>query len=196
MMASKVLRKQYIVDNMQYKMLLIMFIYILLGILLSGFLVFFPSIMGLADVGKEQYAAAKEVLLLHKRFWPAILVVTVILGGHSIFLFHRIFGPLYRFKCTMKDISQGDLSYNVKIRKNDFLKEEEDIMNNMITSLRKDLVSLKADNALLAESIRELYADLEDTDVPLDTVRDKVKEVRQKGEKLTRGFEIFKTDNS
>ena len=192
-MASKIKRKQYIVDNLQYKMLQIVIIYIMLGILVAGFLMFVPSILGLSGTGREKYEAAKEMLLLHQRFWPAMIVVTVILGGHSIFIFHRIFGPLYRFKCTMRDISQGDLSYNIKLRKNDFLKEEENIMNNMITSLRTELVSLKADNAHLAESIRELLADLEHPDISMDSVRDRVQDVKRKGEKLARGFEMFKT---
>lgn len=192
-MASKIKRKQYIVDNLQYKMLQIVIIYIMLGILLAGFLMFVPSILGLSGASSEKYAAAKEMLLLHKRFWPAMIVVTVVLGGHSIFIFHRIFGPLYRFKCMMRDISQGDLSYNIKLRKNDFLKEEEDIMNDMITSLRTELVSLKADNAHLAESIRELLADLENPDISMDSVRDRVQDVKRKGEKLAMGFELFKT---
>ncbi|MDY6896142.1 MAG: hypothetical protein SVO01_12130, partial [Thermotogota bacterium] len=97
------------------------------------------------------------------------------------------------FKCTMRDISQGDLSYNIKLRKNDFLKEEEDIMNDMITSLRTELVSLKANNAHLAESIRELLADLKNPDISIDSVRDRVQDVKRKGEKLAIGFEIFKT---
>lgn len=192
-MASKIKRRQYIVDKLQYKMLQIVIIYIMLGILLAGFLMFIPSILGLSDASSEKYAAAKEMLFLHKRFWPAMIVVTVILGGHSIFIFHRIFGPLYRFKCTMRDISQGDLSYNIKLRKNDFLKEEEGIMNDMITSLRTELVSLKTDNAHLAESISELLADLEDPDISMNSVRDRVQDVKRKGEKLARGFEMFKT---
>lgn len=192
-MTSKIKRKQYIVDKLQYKMLQIMIIYIMLGILLAGFLMFIPSILGLSGAGREKYEAAREVLLLHQRFWPAMIAVTVILGGHSIFIFHRIFGPLYRFKCTMRDISKGDLSYNIKLRKNDFLKEEEEIMNDMITSLRTKLVYLKADNAHLSGSIHELLADLENPDTSMDSVRDRVQDVKRKGEKLAGNFEIFKT---
>lgn len=192
-MTSNIMRKQFIVDNLQYKMLLIIVIYILLGVLLAGLIMFFPSILALSAEGKEQYAAAKEILALHKRFWPAVFIVTVIIGGHSIFLFHRIFGPLYRFKKTMEDITRGDISYNIKLRKNDFLKDEEVVMNGMITSLRNSLESLKEDNRLLEQSIAELDTVVEAPDTSLETVRDKVNEIQQKRKKIKQGLEFFKT---
>lgn len=192
-MGLKVMRKQYIVDNLQYKMLLIMVIYVVLGILVAGFIMFLPSFIGLSAEGKEQVEAAKEILTLHKRIWPAVIIVTVIIGGHSIFLFHRIFGPLYRFKETMRDISQGDVSYNIKIRKNDFLKEEENVMNEMIDSLRKKLESLKGNNTQLDKALQDLSSDLEDPNVSVETVSTKVEEIRLKCEKLKQNLEVFKT---
>jgi methyl-accepting chemotaxis protein len=193
-MSLRVMRKQYIVDNMQYKILLIMVIYVLLGVLLAGIIMFFPSFMSLSADGTEQVEAAKEILTLHKRLWPAIIVVTIIICGHSIFLFHRIFGPLYRFKKTMKDIIQGDVSCNIKLRKNDFLKEEEDVINEMITSLRKRLESLKGDNKQLNKALQDLFSDLEDPNVSTETVRRKMEAIRLLSEKLKKHLEVFKTD--
>ncbi len=197
-MAFNIPRKKYIVDShVQYKVLAIIVTYIFAAVLLTGFLMFIPSILGLSGkVGEEQYAAAREILVLHKRFWPSILTVVVLFGGHSIFVFHRLFGPLYRFKSTLKQVADGDLSFNFTIREKDFLKEEEKIMNEMINSLRASIGTLKKDNSLFFESINQLASELDSKDVSLETVKNRMSEIRQQEEKIVRGFDSFKIDKS
>jgi len=199
MMASQVKRKQFIVDKQaQYKVLAVIAIYMMVAVLLTGFLMFIPSFIELSssEVTDRQYSAAKEVLMLHKRFWPSVLIVVVLLGGHSIYLFHRLFGPLYRFKSTMKEISKGDFSFNIKLREKDFLKEEEKLMNEMINSLRENIGTLKKDNTILFESINQLASELDGKDVSLETVKNRMSDIRQQEEKIVRGFDSFKIDNS
>jgi methyl-accepting chemotaxis protein len=197
-MTNKKPRKKYIVDSsVQYKVLAVIVIYIFVAILLTGFLMFIPSILGLSSkVGQEQYAAAKEVLMLHKRFWPSILIVVVLLGAHSIYLFHRLFGPLYHLNNALKQITGGDLSFTFKIRKKDFLKREEKIMNELLSSLREKLGPLKKDNALLLESITQLSAELDSQDMSLDSVKNRISDIQLQQEKIAHGFDSFKIDNS
>lgn len=197
-MAMNFPRKKYIVDSrVQYKVLAVIVVYIFAAVLLTGFLVFIPSFLGLSGkVGEEQYAAAREVLFLHKRFWPSILIVVVLLGGHSIYLFHRLFGPLYRLKNSLKQIADGNLSLNFTTRKKDFLKEEEAIMNTMINSLREKVGTLKKDNTLLLEAINRLASELEGNEISLETVKNRMSDIRQQEEKIVRGFGFFKIENS
>lgn len=198
-MASFLKRKQYIIDKqMQLKVLVVIAIYMMVAVLLTGFFMFIPSFIALSgsEITPQQYSAAKEVLVLHKRFWPSVLIVVVLLGGHSIFLFHRLFGPLYRFKSVMREVAEGDLSFNFKLREKDYLKEEEKTLNNMITGLREKIEKLKADNNSLAEIINQTVTELENTDVPPEKIRDKVAEIQHLEQKITQGLDTFKTDKA
>ena len=70
-----------------------------------------------------------------------ILVVEgiILIAGFSalsIFLSHRIAGPVYRFEKSVRAISSGDLSFQIKLRKTDELKDLADDINKMIGNLR------------------------------------------------------------
>ena len=187
-------RKKYVVNKEQYKVTAVIVLYNVLAIFLAGVLVFLPSFIGLSSSmhSSQQVAAAQEIIVLHKRFWPAIIIVAAILGTHSIFFFHRFFGPLYRFKVTLKEVAKGDLSFNFGLRNKDFLTEEKEIINDMISNLRGNLVDLKQDNEALVSSIQQLESSLEDQETSLDTVRGKVKEIQENADKVSQGFEYFK----
>lgn len=121
-MALIVFCQTWIVDSIQYKVLAITTLYILVALLPSGCLIFLPSIPELLSdrAPGEQQQAAREMLILHKWFWPAILIVTALLGLHSTSIFHRIFGPLHRFWIIFNKVAEGDLSTLIKIRKDRF----------------------------------------------------------------------------
>ena len=197
-MLNEVPRRKFIVDSSrQYKVLALIAIYVFIAVLLTGALMFLPSIIGLSNkVGQEQYAAAKEVLVMHKRFWPSIFIVVVILGGHSIFLCHRLFGPLYRMNKALKHVSEGNLNYDFKLRKKDFLKQEEKNMDAMIHSLREKIGTLKKDNIHLQTSLNQLSSALDNQDISLETVKEKLVEICRQEEKIVQGFDSFRIDNN
>ena len=53
----------------------------------------------------------------------------------SIFVSHRIAGPVYRFERSAKVIAEGDLSLRIRLRKGDELQELADAFNQMTESL-------------------------------------------------------------
>jgi hypothetical protein len=111
------------------------------GLMIVAFLavfLFVPDIIRLHDEGLSisiRAAAADKILLLHSRVWPAVIALICVLGLHSFRAFHRIVGPLYRFRWAFDQIRNGDLSLRVKIRKKDYLHMEEAGLNNMIEML-------------------------------------------------------------
>lgn len=187
-------RKKYVVNKEQYKVTAVIVLYNVLAIFLAGVLVFLPSFIGLSSSmhSSQQVAAAQEIIVLHKRFWPAIIIVAAILGTHSIFFFHRFFGPLYRFKATLKEVAKGDLSFNFGLRKKDFLTEEKEIINDMISTMRENLSDLKQKNEILVQSIQQLDSAISDQDASLESIREQVHELKENGDNVIQGFEKFK----
>jgi len=80
-------------------------------------------------------AAAERILTLHMRVWPSIIAVICIFGLHSFRTFHRIIGPLYRFRWAFNKIGKGDLNFRVKLRTKDYLIKEEEMFNEMVDAI-------------------------------------------------------------
>jgi methyl-accepting chemotaxis protein len=66
-----------------------------------------------------------------------------VLGIHSVRIFHRLIGPLYRFRWAFAKIGEGDLSFRVQIRKNDYLQKEKKTLNEMIDALARQCESMQ-----------------------------------------------------
>lgn len=147
-MTVKTRRKQYsIVDrSLQYRVLAIILTYSLVIVLFLAVCLFIPDILAMAnqDLSLEMRAAAADRLLtLHSRVWPAIIAMVCVLGIHSVRIFHRLIGPLYRFRWAFSKIGNGDLNFRVKIRKSDYLHREEEALNQMIEGLSERCESLQ-----------------------------------------------------
>jgi methyl-accepting chemotaxis protein len=147
-MTVKTRRKQYsIVDrSLQYRVLAIILMYSLVIVLFLAVCLFIPDILAMNDQGlslEMRTAAADKLLTLHSRVWPAIIAVVCVLGIHSVRIFHRLIGPLYRFRWAFSKIGNGDLNFRVKIRKSDYLHREEEALNQMIAGLSEQCESLQ-----------------------------------------------------
>ncbi|MFH1612124.1 MAG: methyl-accepting chemotaxis protein [bacterium] len=66
-----------------------------------------------------------------------LFILTILI---SIYISHKIFGPVYRIKKTINDIGHGDLSKKIKLRKFDELKDLVEVINQMIQN-QNELVS-------------------------------------------------------
>ncbi len=62
-----------------------------------------------------------------------ILVIAVL----SIFVSHKIAGPVFRLENSAKQIAQGDLTQDVQLRYGDELRDLSEAFNTMTESLRK-----------------------------------------------------------
>jgi methyl-accepting chemotaxis protein len=126
--------------------LAIILIYSLVIVIFLAVCLFVPDILAMAnqDLSLEMRAAAADRLLtLHSRVWPAIVAMVCVLGLHSVRIFHRLIGPLYRFRWAFAKIGNGDLNFRVKIRKSDYLHREEEALNQMIEGLSERCESLQ-----------------------------------------------------
>lgn len=72
-----------------------------------------------------------------------ILILFALLGVGTIFLSHKIAGPLYRFDQSFRAVAQGDLSLRVHLRKGDEARELTQSFNAMMESLEGSVRHLK-----------------------------------------------------
>jgi len=64
-----------------------------------------------------------------------LVIIVIFVAILSIFVSHRIAGPVYRFEKSAKIIAEGDLSLRIRLRKGDELQELADAFNQMTESL-------------------------------------------------------------
>ncbi len=76
---------------------------------------------------------------------PAVLYTNlfnfVVVGLATVFvtlyISHKIAGPLYRFETDLKMIAEGDLKHRIRLREGDQLKDLADSLNLFISTLEK-----------------------------------------------------------
>jgi len=73
-----------------------------------------------------------------------VLLVTLMNIGGAVYFAHRISGPLYRIKQSLRKVGEGDLSVLINLRENDELQELKDEFNEMVNNLRERVVSVEA----------------------------------------------------
>jgi methyl-accepting chemotaxis protein len=88
----------------------------------------------------------------------------------------NIAGPVYVIARDLEKLGNGDLSFEMHLRKHDAFQESVDIMNSAVTSLRDKVISLQ-------KLARELEEKTETT------------EARQLAQQLTRELASFRTES-
>ncbi|MBF0386765.1 MAG: hypothetical protein HQL20_02785 [Candidatus Omnitrophica bacterium] len=105
-----------------------------------------------------------------------IVIVTLLVGAATVavtlFMSHKIAGPLYRFKETLKELVAGNFTSQVRLRKGDELSAFSDEFNQMIAVIGEKVRALEhrlswikknidsIGEANISESKRREYADL------------------------------------
>lgn len=105
-----------------------------------------PNLVGL-------YQTRKEVLLLLLISQGTFLGLTFII---SLFLGHRIAGPLYKLRLTFAKARDGDLGGELHFRKFDHFKEVAEDYNTMISAIRSriDKASAQVEKSMQNEQLR------------------------------------------
>jgi len=109
----------------------------------------------------EKAEAARTLLLLHSKVWPGIGGIILLFGALSIFITHKIAGPLYRLKKSLSEINEGNLDVKVKLRKGDDLKDLAEHFNILAEELRTFVNTVRVDYDLLSEYILELEREID-----------------------------------
>ena len=198
-MTEKNRRRRYpIVDrSLQYRFLAHVLIYCAVVVIFLGVALFVPDILDIMndELGMEVRAhAAERMLTLHYRVWPAVAALLCLFGLHSMRIFNRLVGPLYRFRMVFEQVGKGSMGARIMLRKKDYLHREEEAFNDMMEviqlkwrdfqyELRNGLESLEE----LERSITEVAGLREKDLVLLRTHRDHLESLSEQARYFTSG---------
>lgn len=189
-------QKKFIDREIQGRLALMVVKNALVYLLLLAIFIFVPLAIRLnaEESTPELHDAANAFLALHEHFWPAIFFVLIVIGIHSIRVSHRMVGPVYRFKETLKGIGKNDLSYTVTLRDGDFFVDLMDEINKMTLSLRSGLQELKDKEGALRRAVSDLNAMLDKGNCDTEHLKACTQLIGQNEEALRMSIDKFQLD--
>jgi len=153
-------RKRFVVyKKLQYKYAILTIALLVLYTVLLLTAIFAPSI---AIFMSEEISiaaraeAANALLLLNRYMWPGIAAIILLFGVLSLFVTHRIAGPLYVMERMINQITSGQLTARIRMRKSDDLNEFEQSMNHMAEHLESSMFDLDGRVRSLSAAARDL----------------------------------------
>lgn len=107
--------------------------------------------------------AASQFLAMAESLGPAVIALIVASAFFSVYLTHKIAGPLYRLEKHAAALAQGDLSIRIRLRAGDELHELADMINEAVERVGSALTDLSnseaSRRAVLEKLCRALKAD-------------------------------------
>ena len=191
---AKYKRRNYFIDKQfQTKYIILSIVMLLIYTLLFAVVLFAPFALQLSSDAPlaEQTAAARTLLTLHGSVWPALGIVILIMSSLSIFITHRVAGPVYRFKKVLAEISGGNLDISVKLRDKDDLKDLAEEFNLVIGDLRRFVKALQEDYETLSSCISELEDKIENNQISNETGRELIGKMQASRENIAQALDKY-----
>lgn len=134
---SKYRRTKYLVKTgLQLRYMGIIIIAMLIVAFLVGWITYYVIWHTIANTSDfTLYSLPSVFESINQILVEWVFVFIAVIGVLSIFISHRIAGPVYRLEQTTKLIASGDLTYRIHLRSGDELVELQDAFNKMTDSL-------------------------------------------------------------
>ncbi len=140
-------RKQYLIlKEFQLKYVGIILLLMFLTAALCSYVVYYTSMIVMGEKLANVYPQGRLmsiVNIVNSHILLSLILVTPLVVIMGIFLSHKIAGPLFRIERTIRNMTSGDLSEHIVLRKGDQLASLADVVNDMSDKLRQDISANK-----------------------------------------------------
>ncbi len=198
MAARKERRRTFpVVSSLQYRFFAMTLIYGFVVVCFLLFSAFAPDVADMLDKSLKLeirgYAANR---LLDNQFWVwgAVLLLVISLGVHSFRAFHKVVGPLRRFRSTFEQVGDGNLLLRINVRERDYLETEAEALNNMLEKLRRKLRSVREATDVAFKSMDEIEQSMSKGNEMTETQRELLRTHREHIEKIATLVQFFRLE--
>jgi methyl-accepting chemotaxis protein len=185
-------KKIIIASGLQFRYVFVVLLAMLLVSLLDGFIVYKTIWVEMLKESHDPFLTAvmkKTDIRIACSLGASLLVMMVL----SIYMSHKIAGPIYRIKHYLADVAKGDLSFEMRLRKGDELTDLVEEFNKMIKGLREIIGSDRQKVGSLKLQVEETLMALNKESIsPADRAKaaDSLKELILKLKEITGQFKI------
>lgn len=191
MIMAKYKRRKYFIDKqLQTKYIILSILMLLVYTLLFVIILIAPYTFLLSPEAPpaEQTEAARTLLTLHKTIWPALGAVILIVSSLSIFITHKIAGPVYRIRKVLAEVYGGNLDIMIKLREKDDLKDLAEDLNMVISEQRMFVKTLRGDHATISACISELEEKIKSNQISSETGRQLIEKMQASRENINQAL--------
>lgn len=150
-------RHYFVKKGFQSRFILKFCLIILAGVIISTGLLFLFSQDTLTSSFHQSRLIVRNTALA---IFPSVLYTNLITLGLitiatiivTVFSSHKIAGPMYRFEKELKEIEEGDLTKNIKLRSKDQITDMAVGLNKMVAGLHEKVFAIQSDAKQLLES--------------------------------------------
>lgn len=112
----------------------------------------------------------------------------------SVFLSHRIAGPVYRLEKTIEEVAKGNLALRITLRRKDELKELATSINGMMSTLSDRIRDVKDRACALEREMVKLWEGVRDEAEEPGGIREIASKALRSTEDLKRTLTFFRLD--
>jgi len=184
---AKFNRKKYFIDKQfQTKYIILSIVMLLIYTFLFVAILVAPYALQLSSDAPmaEQTEAARTLLTLHGSIWPALGIVILIMSSLSIFITHKVAGPVYRFKKVLAEISGGNLDISVKLRDKDDLKDLAEEFNLVIDDLRGFVKVQQKEYTTISSCISDIEEKINNNQISDETGQELIQKLQTSKESI------------
>ncbi len=191
---NKQKRKRILIGDLQYRLLAVNLLYFAVILVLFAAILFGPLVWQLGSSNlspAERDQAATQLLSLHARVWPPLLALLVFLAVHSVYVSHRIAGPLYQFRRLLHAVKDGNLTVRARIRDKDYLDSEAAVINELIEGLSTRIKGIEEQAVEVREGLDKLRRAADRGS--REELSENIRSVRKQADQLQRSLSQFRT---
>ena len=191
-------RKTYFIQKMfQAKFIFAFLLLVIIGSIISGIIFYLKANTYLGyHYGMAHIKIEKTGEILQ----PAIFIsygIGVILIGFAtiiltIFISHKIAGPLYRFERSAEEIGKGNLTLVTQLRESDQAKDLANAFSRMTNDLRKKLIEIDTWSKELNLIVDDLNTLIQGKSPNINEIKDKFNSLKQMTNSLSQALQYFK----
>lgn len=127
-------------------------------------------------LSERERAAIKDALhSVNRSLLPKVIILFVIIFIAGIFISHKVAGPMYRIEQSAAAVRNGNLNVSFRIRKSDEMKDTASALEQMVDSLKSDIVKIKALSAALGDKVKDAMVHMKKEDA--QAMRQAIKEI-------------------
>jgi methyl-accepting chemotaxis protein len=108
----------------------------------------------------ERARAADQFLVLAQSVWPALAVLIPAAAAFSMYVTHRLAGPLFRFEQTARELIRGNLALRIRLRQGDELHELAGLLNEFLETIDPALWKIRESESYVREALSWIMDEL------------------------------------
>ncbi|MFC1855754.1 hypothetical protein ACFL2A_04370 [Thermodesulfobacteriota bacterium] len=191
-------QRKYIVEHsFQIKFILKIVSFVVFATLITGVVTFF-----ITDEALERsfYSIHYQIKNVWQVLLPSVVIISFVTTGIVAFFTtivalvasHRVGGPIYRFKRSLKEVEEGDLTKITKLRERDDLQDFVGSINTMIESVRSKVADIDDKYEALSEQINNMKNSLVSRESISDSDRELIETLSKEADLLKESINQFK----